>query len=75
MTFQQIRESDKDFLTPEDVAEVLGCMPYTINAQAKEDKAQLGFPVNMMGSRVRIPRLGFIHWVMYGNTPIVISEN
>ena len=71
MTFDEIQRSDKDFLTPEDVREVLGCMPYTINLQAKENPAKLGFPVSVLGTRVRIPRLAFIHWMHYGNAPII----
>ena len=74
MTFQQIQESEKNFLTPKDVAEVLGCMPYSINCQAKDDPARLGFPICMMGSMVRIPRLAFIHWIQYGNAAIQINE-
>lgn len=74
MTFQEILDSDKDFLTPEEIREVIGCMQYSINIQAKEDPSKLGFPVCIMGSRVRIPRLGFIHWVLYGNAPIVVPE-
>ena len=74
MTFKEIQESDKYFLTPEDVREVLGCMPYSINVQAKEDASKLGFPVSMIGSRVKIPREAFIHWMLYGNAPIVVPE-
>ena len=74
MTLEEIRNSDKDFLTPEDVRGVLGCMPYTINVQAKEDPAKLGFPVCVMGTRVRIPRKGFLHWMDFGNAPIVLME-
>lgn len=74
MTFQEIQASDKDFLTPEDVREVVGCMPYSINIQAKEDASKLGFPVSQIGTRVKIPRLAFIHWMLYGNAPISVPE-
>ena len=74
MTFQQIRESEKNFLTPADVAEVLGCKPYSINCQVKADAGKLGFPVCMMGDTVRIPRLAFIHWMQYGNAAIHIDQ-
>ena len=73
MTFQQIQESDKNFLIPEDVAEVLGCKPYTINCQAKADPDKLGFPICMMGTTVRIPRLAFIHWMQYGKSAVYIK--
>lgn len=74
MTFQQILESDADFLVPTQVAEVIGCMPYSINMQAKADPAKLGFPVCIMGTNVRIPRLAFVHWMRYGNAPMQIKE-
>lgn len=74
MTFSEIKASDKDFLTPEDVREVLGCMPYTINVVAKESPEKLGFAVTVMGTRVRIPRLAFIHWMEYGNAPVVTDR-
>lgn len=71
MTYQEIVASDKVFLLTEDVAEVLGCKAYSINAQAQQDPAKLGFPVCVTGSRVRIPRLGFLHWMQYGITRLV----
>jgi len=70
MTLTDMRTSDKDFLTPAEVAPVLGCRPDAINQQARQDAGKLGFPVCMMGTRVRIPRLGFLHWATYGNAPV-----
>lgn len=74
MTYEEMLVSDKAFLLTEDVAEVLGCKPYSINAQAQQDPAKLGFPVCVTGSRVRIPRLGFLHWMQYGITRLVPNE-
>ena len=74
MTLEEIKTCDKDFLTPEDVREVLGCMPYTINVQAKQDASKLGFAVSVMGSRIKIPRLAFIHWMTYGNAPVITGD-
>lgn len=71
MTYQEIVASDKVFLLTEDVAEVLGCKAHSINVQAQQDPAKLGFPVCVTGSRVRIPRLGFLHWMQYGITRLV----
>jgi hypothetical protein len=70
MTFSEIEHSEKDFLTPSDVAPVMGCMPYSLNVQAKEDISKLGFPASLVGTRLLIPRLGFIRWVKYGNAPL-----
>lgn len=62
MTLNEIRASGKAMLTPADVAPVLGCNPYAINVAAKQDPARLGFPVCMIGNRVKIPRLAFLQW-------------
>ena len=63
MTLQEIRTSDKIMLVPADVSDVLGCAPYSINVQAKEDPRKLGFPVSIIGTRVRIPRAAFLKWL------------
>jgi hypothetical protein len=62
MTISEIRASDKLMLTPSDVAPVLGCHPYAINVQVKDDASKLGFPVSLIGTRVKIPREGFLRW-------------
>lgn len=62
MTLEEIKASDKDILIPKDIAQILNCSPYSINLQAKEDPSKLGFPVCLTGTRVRIPRVGFIKW-------------
>ena len=74
MTYQELLDSDKAFLLTEDVAELLGCKEYSINVQAQQDPAKLGFPVCVTGSRVRIPRLGFLHWMTYGVTRLITNE-
>ena len=62
LTLQDIRESEKEMLTPADVSHVLRCDSYTITLQAKADPKKLGFPVIVMGSRVRIPKAGFLRF-------------
>ena len=68
MTLQQIMDCTKEMLTPKDVAEVLGCDPYTINVQVKQDIAagvnSFGFPISKIGTRVRIPRRAFLRFVL-----------
>jgi hypothetical protein len=68
MTLQQIIDSTKEMLTPKDVAEVLGCDPYTINVQVRQDIAagvnSFGFPISKIGTRVRIPRRAFLRFVL-----------
>ena len=64
MTLDEIRNSDKVYLIPADIAGVLGCSQYTINVQVKEDKKNginsFPFPTILMGSRVKIPRKPFL---------------
>lgn len=74
MTYEEILHSDKPFLTPDDVSDVLGCKPYSVNVQAKTDITKLGFPASLIGTRVRIPRLGFIRWMTHGNAPLIEQE-
>ena len=68
MTLQDIIQSDKEMLTPKDVAEVLGCDPYTINVQVRQDIAagvnSFGFSVAMIGTRVKIPRRAFLRFML-----------
>ena len=62
MTIQDLKELDKDILTPGDIAPILGCDPNVIRFQAKQDIKQLGFPASKIGTRIKIPRLAFIKW-------------
>ena len=63
MTLNEIKASDKTVLTPGDIAEVLDADPQDIRVQAKQAPERLGFNVAVVGSRVKIPRLGFIRWM------------
>ena len=60
MTLAEIRQSDAALLSASDVAEVLESDPQDIRQQAKEDPSKLGFPVVVIGSRVKIPRRAFL---------------
>lgn len=63
MTLDDIKALDKPFLVPTDVAPYLGVDPYSINVQAKQDASKLGFPVIVIGTRVKIPKEAFIRFV------------
>lgn len=63
MTIDEIRASDKEVLTPGDVAEVLRSGPQTIRILARQRPDLLGFPVILMGSRVKIPRRAFLSYM------------
>lgn len=66
MNLNEIKRSDKVMLVPTDVAPVLGCDPHMIRVTAKQRPELLGFPVCVVGTRVKIPRVPFIHFVEGG---------
>ena len=61
-TLQEIENCGKEMLVPADVAGYLGCNAYNINITAQSCPELLGFPVCMIGRRVKIPRAGFVQW-------------
>lgn len=63
MTIDEMMTLTRDFLTPCEVAPVLGCDPHTIRIQARGDPAALGFPVSVCGNRVKIPRVPFLRFM------------
>ena len=63
MTIEQIEASEKEMLTCTDVADVLQANPYTIHMQAEFRPDLLGFPVIIMGRRVKIPRRQFLKFI------------
>ena len=64
MTIEEIRKYNREWLTPKQVAPVLGVMPYSINVQVKQDIANgtksFPFDVILVGSRVKIMRKSFL---------------
>lgn len=62
MTIQDIKNMDKEILTPGDIAPILNCDPNVIRLQAAKDIKALGFPASKIGTRVKIPRRAFINW-------------
>lgn len=64
MTIEDIKSIPRPALIPSDVAPLFGCNSYSINRQAQADPKKLGFPTSIIGSRVFIPKEGFINWWM-----------
>jgi hypothetical protein len=64
MTLDEIRASNKDVLTPADIAPVLGVDKYSICVQVRQDKEKgvnsFPFPTIRVGTRTKIPRLAFL---------------
>lgn len=77
MTLQEIRESDKVFLTCKDVSELLQSDPANIRAQAHEDPSKLGFSTIVIGSYVKIPRIPFLKFIgqIYGEESTCTAES
>ena len=63
MTWQELKESNKLFVTADDVSEGLNCDPQTLRLAVREQKELVGFPCSMIGKTLRIPRPAFIKWV------------
>lgn len=61
MELDELLASDKLLLTPDEISVVMGANPQTIRMGAHD--GTLGFPVCVMGSRVRIPRIPFLRFL------------
>ena len=73
MTLAEIKASDKDVLTPADIADVLNVHQQAINIMARDNR--LPFPAFTSGNRTKLPREGFLNW-QAGNviSPAEIKE-
>lgn len=63
MTLQELKRYPKDMLTPAEAAKVLHCSAQGLRMTAREDPYSLGFPVAVIGGRVKIPRAGLIRFL------------
>lgn len=62
-TLEDIEDLDSEMLTAQQIAPILGVNPQTIRVMAATNHAALGFPVIVMGSRVKIPKVPFLHFM------------
>lgn len=63
MTLNDVKDMTCDTITPTVAAQVLHCDPQWIRVTARQDRFLLGFPVIIIRSRVKIPRLAFIKYM------------
>jgi len=63
MTLEEIMASNKQFLTPADVAEALGIDSQSLRNQVTKDASKVGFPVIRVGTRTKIPRDAFLKYI------------
>jgi hypothetical protein len=61
-TIDEIKATDKAFLTCAEIAPVIGSDAHALRIEAKKEHCRLGFPVMVIGTRVKIPVAGFIAW-------------
>lgn len=58
-----IKRMEEPMITPAQAATVLGCNPHWIRLMARSNPEALGFPVTVIKSRTKIPRVPFIRHV------------
>lgn len=63
VTLAEIKTLDREYLIPREVADVLGCDAHAIRIWARQRPDGLGFPVCIVGSRVKIPKRPFIQFM------------
>lgn len=63
MTLDDIRQINREFLLPREVAEIMGCDAQDVRVAARQRPDLLGFPVCVVGSRVKIPRRPFLRFM------------
>lgn len=68
MTLKDIEALPKELLLMEDVAAFLGANPQSLRDQAHKDPEKLGFPVIVIGARVKTPKAAFVHFMKFGRT-------
>lgn len=62
MTLDDLKRVDRDWLLAREVAPILGTDPHSIRVAARVAPGRLGFPVCIIGSRVRIPKRPFVEF-------------
>lgn len=66
ITLSEIENAPGETIDVKDVASFLGMDAQCMRNQAQDEPVKLGFPVIVVGSRVVIPRRGFVHFIRYG---------
>ena len=62
-TLDEIESIPCEILTCEQVSRVLCTKPDSLRRQAQSDKENLGFPVIVVGKRVKIPKTPFLNFM------------
>lgn len=67
MNLIDLKKSPETFVSADDIAPILGCDGQSIRSQAQANPTKLGFPVIVIGRRVRIPRVPFLNFIGEGS--------
>lgn len=67
MTLDEIKLMADEVITPYVAAKVLKCNPQWIRVTARKNRKLLGFPIIIVGNRIKIPRLAFIRFMEGAN--------
>ena len=62
MTLEEIKKTEKNWLTPSDIAPFIGSHPQTIINSARQHPDLVGYPFTFCGTNMKISTVGFINW-------------
>ena len=63
MTLDDIRQLDREYLLPREVADILGTDAQAIRVWARANPEALGFPVIRVGNRIKVPKQAFLRYM------------
>lgn len=62
-TLQDLINCPKDFFTPQQVGDVLGCDPQNLRIMARQRPELMRFEFQIVGNRVKFPKRPFLHYM------------
>ena len=74
-TLEELEAIPDEVLTVEQIAKILHRTPDYLRLAARSPKSNLGFAVIVAENTVTIPKRAFIHFMRYGNAPILEAKN
>ena len=63
MTLEELKEKRPLFVNANDLKDILEIDPANLRSQAQSDQEKLGFPVMVVGTRVKIPVKPFLKFL------------
>ena len=62
-TMADLVHCPKEFFTPQQVADVLGCDPQYLRITARQQPHLMQFPFQIVGNRVKFPKRPFLQYM------------